>query len=93
MPPGSNGAVSLPGTAFGAAAALLVALVAVSMGMIAASALGLVVLAALAGMFVDSLLGATLERPEGSQGWGLNNDAVNLLGTLTAALLAWGLAH
>jgi uncharacterized membrane protein len=34
-------------------------------------------------MFLDSLLGATLERP-GS----LNNDAVNLLGTLFAALIA-----
>ena len=93
VPPGSNGAVSLPGTAFGAAAALTVALVAVSTSMIAASAIWLVILAALAGMFMDSLLGATLERPEGRKGWGLNNDAVNLLGTLTSALLAWGLAQ
>jgi uncharacterized membrane protein len=35
------------------------------------------------GLFVDSLLGATLER----RGW-LNNDAVNFLSTLAAALIA-----
>jgi len=86
--PGSNGAVSLPGTACGAAAALLMALVAVSTGMVASATVPVVAGTALAGMFVDSLLGATLERPGG-----LNNDAVNLLGTLTAALLALWWAH
>jgi uncharacterized membrane protein len=35
------------------------------------------------GLFVDSLLGATIER----RGW-LNNDAVNFLSTLAAALMA-----
>lgn len=40
-------------------------------------------LAAITGMFVDSLLGATLEN----RGW-LNNDAVNLLGTSAAAMVA-----
>jgi uncharacterized membrane protein len=48
----------------------------------AAIALG----AAIAGLFVDSLLGAGPER----WGW-LNNDAVNALSTLAAAVLA-GLA-
>jgi uncharacterized membrane protein len=43
----------------------------------------IVAAAAVTGMFVDSLLGAVLEGP----GW-LNNDAVNFLGTLSAALLA-----
>jgi uncharacterized membrane protein len=37
------------------------------------------------GLFVDSLLGATLER----RGW-LNNDAVNFLSTASAALFALG---
>jgi uncharacterized membrane protein len=37
-------------------------------------------LAALAGLFFDSLLGATAER----RGW-LNNDAVNFLSTVAAA--------
>jgi uncharacterized membrane protein len=38
---------------------------------------------AVAGLFVDSLLGATAERI----GW-LNNDAVNFLSTLAASLIA-----
>jgi uncharacterized membrane protein len=41
------------------------------------------VLGAIAGFFVDSLLGATVER----RGW-INNDAVNFLSTLAAALVA-----
>jgi uncharacterized membrane protein len=43
----------------------------------------LVALAAVAGLFVDSLLGALLER----RGW-LNNDAVNFLSSFAAAALA-----
>ena len=44
---------------------------------------GIALGAAVAGLFLDSLLGAIPER----RGW-LNNDAVNTLSTLTAALLA-----
>ncbi len=40
-------------------------------------------LGAVGGLFVDSLLGATVER----RGW-LNNDAVNFLSTLAASLIA-----
>lgn len=80
---GSDGAVSLMGTLTGCAAAAVV----VGAGMLvlplsragAAIALG----AAIAGLFVDSLLGAGPER----RGW-LNNDAVNALSTLAAAALA-----
>jgi uncharacterized membrane protein len=39
--------------------------------------------AAVSGLFVDSLLGATVER----SGW-LSNDAVNFLSTLAASLTA-----
>jgi len=42
--------------------------------------------AAIAGLFADSLLGATLER----RGW-LNNDSVNFLSTAFAALIALAL--
>jgi uncharacterized membrane protein len=42
-------------------------------------------LGAVAGLFVDSLLGATAER----RGW-LNNDAVNFLSTLAASAIAAG---
>jgi uncharacterized membrane protein len=46
----------------------------------------IVVLAGAAGLFFDSLLGATLER----RGW-LGNDLVNFASTLFAAALALGL--
>jgi uncharacterized membrane protein len=42
-------------------------------------------LGAIAGLFVDSLLGATAER----RGW-LNNDGVNFLSTLAASAIATG---
>jgi uncharacterized membrane protein len=61
--------------------------------MVAISTLGLTPWQALAagmgavgGLFVDSLLGATAER----RGW-LNNDAVNFLSTVAAAVLAMAL--
>jgi uncharacterized protein (TIGR00297 family) len=81
--PGTDGAISLAGTVAGTGGAVLVVLVAVpTLGLrlgdsIAAS------LAAVGGMFVDSLLGATAERAGG-----LNNDAVNFLSTLAASLIA-----
>ncbi len=81
--PGTDGAISLAGTVAGVSGALLVAAVSfstlkLSLGDTAAASLG-----AVGGLFVDSLLGATIER----RGW-LNNDAVNFLSTLAAALIA-----
>ena len=81
--PGTDGAISLAGTLAGVSGALLVAAVSfstlkLSVGDTSAAALG-----AVSGLFVDSLLGATIER----RGW-LNNDAVNFLSTLAAALMA-----
>lgn len=81
--PGVNGAVSLPGTAAGVAAAALVAAVgAWSLGGGRAGfliALG----GGVFGLFFDSLLGATIE----DRGW-LNNNAVNFLSTVAAAAFA-----
>ncbi len=81
--PGTDGAISLPGTLAGAAAAAIVAAAGAlalrgGLSMMAASWIGGVF-----GLFFDSLLGATLER----RGW-LNNDAVNFLSTAGAAACA-----
>ncbi len=80
--PGTNGAISFAGTSAGiagAAAVVLAAVPAFRLKPLIALAAGA---GALGGLFFDSLLGATLER----RGW-LNNDAVNFLSTLAAALL------
>jgi uncharacterized membrane protein len=60
----------------------VIAALAAATGMIRASWIAGVILAAGTGSLVDSFLGATLER----RGW-LNNDGVNLFGTLAAGLL------
>jgi uncharacterized protein (TIGR00297 family) len=81
--PGTDGAISLAGTAAGmggAAFVVLVAMPTLGLGPGGAIAAGS---AAVAGLFVDSLLGATAERT----GW-LNNDAVNFLSTLAASVIA-----
>jgi uncharacterized protein (TIGR00297 family) len=80
VPPGTDGAISLAGTLAGIGGAMLIVLVAsLTLGLGTRDAL-CAGLAALAGLFFDSLLGATAER----RGW-LNNDAVNFLSTLAAA--------
>ncbi len=83
---GTDGAVSLLGTAAGAIAAASVAgagLWAMQMSVLDA---GIALAGGLAGLIFDSLLGATLER----RGW-LGNDLVNFLSTLFAAVFAFGL--
>ncbi len=88
VPPGTNGAVSLPGTAAGCIAAGIVALVSMAALGLSGATTTIVIGAAIVGLFFDSLLGATLE----SWGW-LNNDAVNFLSTGAAALTAAMLMH
>jgi uncharacterized protein (TIGR00297 family) len=87
VPPGTDGAISLYGTLAGAAGAAIITAVAASVFRFSGTELGIAFAAAIAGLFVDSLLGAALER----RGW-LNNDAVNALSTAAAALLAAFLA-
>lgn len=83
VPAGTDGAISLDGTIAGLTAAGLVA-AAASLAFGLTDRQGAVVaLAAVAGLFIDSLLGAVMER----RGW-LNNDAVNFLSSLAAAVLA-----
>jgi uncharacterized protein (TIGR00297 family) len=79
--PGTNGGVTLLGSLAGILAAILIALAGTwalrgGLTLLFYSAAG-----GIFGLFFDSLLGATLER----KGW-LNNDAVNFLSTLAAAL-------
>jgi uncharacterized protein (TIGR00297 family) len=83
-PAGTDGAVSFAGTLAGAmAAAVLVGVALVALPQLSRKDAGVALAAGVAGTLVDSVLGAGPER----RGW-LNNDAVNALSTLAAALLA-----
>ncbi|CAN5566433.1 TIGR00297 family protein [soil metagenome] len=79
--PGTDGAVSLPGTLAGLAAVALTAVVGLWLGLVndVGSAL-LVMLAAFLGTIVDSLIGALAPR--------LGNELTNVACTLVAAILA-----
>jgi uncharacterized protein (TIGR00297 family) len=82
VPAGTDGGVSVIGTACGAlAAAIVVAVSPVAQDL--ATAAGLFA-AACAGLAFDSVLGATAER----RGW-LGNDLVNFSSTVFAAAVAW----
>ena len=86
VPEGTDGGVSLIGTAAGLiAAAIIVAIGAAHRALSPGKAV--VFLSACAGLFFDSLLGATAER----RGW-IGNDLVNFASTLVAALLATALS-
>ena len=83
VPPGTDGGVSPLGTLAGILAAALVAGTCLLVRLVPLRGAVVAFAAAAIGMLIDSLLGALLER-RGS----LNNDAVNFLGTLTAAAVA-----
>jgi uncharacterized protein (TIGR00297 family) len=81
VPPGTDGAVSLPGTLAGLAAAALTTALGFALGLVDGRASVLVVaLAALLGTVVDSLVGALAPR--------FGNEITNVLCTLVAAALA-----
>jgi uncharacterized protein (TIGR00297 family) len=85
VPPGTDGAVSLPGTLAGVAAATLTAALGLALGLVEGSVLMLLVaLAAFLGSVADSLVGALAPR--------LGNELTNVLCTLVAAVLALWLA-
>jgi uncharacterized protein (TIGR00297 family) len=83
VPLGTDGAISLIGTFAGAAGAAIITGVAAVVFRLTPRESAVAFAGGIVGLFIDSLLGATLER----RGW-LNNDAVNALSTLAAALLA-----
>jgi uncharacterized protein (TIGR00297 family) len=83
VPPGTDGAVSLKGTLAGiAAAAIIAATGAPALGMSFAECT-VAFAAGVAGLFFDSLLGASVER----KGW-IGNDLVNFTSTAFAAAVA-----
>jgi len=85
VPPGTNGAISLAGTLVG----LLGAAVVIGVGIQGSGIFRLLAFAAAtAGLFFDSLLGATLER----RGW-INNDLVNFASTAFAVTCPLFLIH
>ena len=82
-PIGTNGAISVVGTLAGCVAACLVAWVSAFFQVVSWNGTPLIALAGIAGMFVDSILGATWENC-GKMG----NDSVNFVSTVFAADLA-----
>jgi len=87
VPRGTDGAISLCGTLVGVAGAAIISALSAAVFRFTFTESAIALAAAFAGLFIDSLLGATLERA----GW-LNNDAVNALSTAAAAMLAGVLA-
>jgi uncharacterized protein (TIGR00297 family) len=84
VPAGTDGGITILGSIAGLAAGLGIAAVATMAGMALPAQLWIPVAAGFAGMLIDSLLGATLQR----RGW-MSNQAVNLFSTLAAAGLAY----
>jgi uncharacterized protein (TIGR00297 family) len=87
VPPGTDGGVTWQGEVAGLVGAGLVAGLALFLMPLSGPAelvAGTVVVGGVAGMTVDSLLGATLEGDR------LGNEAVNLLATLTGAVVSGG---
>lgn len=82
-PIGTNGAISVIGTLAGCLAACLVAWVSAAFDIVSWDWTPLIALTGIAGMFLDSLVGATWET-SGKMG----NDAVNFVSTVFAADLA-----
>ncbi len=85
VPPGTDGAVSLPGTLAGLAAATLTAALGFALGLVEGSApMLLVAFVSFLGTVVDSIVGALAPR--------VGNEVTNVLCTLVAAVLAYFLA-
>jgi uncharacterized protein (TIGR00297 family) len=93
VPPGTEGAISLEGTAASLVGGVLMTLICAGLGLLEAAGpplpvLVLVSAVALLATLIESAIGATLQR---RWSW-LSNEVVNGLQTAIAALLAMGLA-
>ncbi len=87
VPSGTDGGITLVGTLSGIAAALILTAVAVLGGIAPRAQFWIPAATGIAGMFLDSVLGATLQK----KGW-INNETVNFGSTLVTAALAYALA-
>jgi len=80
VPVGQNGGISVVGTFSGMVAAFLMAFSCWWLHLVSPTGFVIVLISAVLGMFFDSLLGATIERPGR-----LGNNSVNFLSTTFAA--------
>jgi len=87
VPAGTDGGITLAGTATGAVASGVVSLVGMWAGLLSMRWLGIAAGAGALGMVVDSFLGALFER----RGW-IGNDSVNFISTVVAAVTAAAVA-
>lgn len=88
VPIGTDGGITLAGTAIGIIGAAIVTAVSAIIFPLGAGTAAIVFSTAILGLFTDSLLGAVCER----RNW-LNNDAVNFLSTVVAAATAGWLSR
>lgn len=84
VPPGTDGGVSIPGTAAGIIGAGIIGISAYILGIFPdpVKTLEIAVISGTIGCFVDSILGAVLERKKY-----LNNEHVNLIATVCGAFI------
>jgi len=87
VPAGTDGGITFAGTISGGVAGMTIAAIAAFSGLVPRHEFWIPPAAGILGMLVDSFLGAALQR----RGW-MNNEAVNLCGTLTAAAMAYAIA-
>lgn len=86
VPPGTDGAVTIPGIAAGFCGASIIALLAAEFFSLSILSALIILIAGFLGTIVDSILGAIFE------GDVLDNQSVNLIATFVAAIVAGGLS-